>query len=92
MSDLKKGIKQTTAAIEARSKALKGRIGGNLGKFGHSNSKAILQFDLEGNILKCWNSSMEIYRETGYNSRNIRMCCSGQRNKAHGFIWKFKTV
>jgi len=92
LSVLKKGVKQTPSHIANKVAKMIGKPSGNLGKFGHSNSKAILQYDLEGNILKCWNSSMEIYRETGFSSRNIRLCCSGQRNIAHGFKWKFKTV
>jgi len=63
----------------------------NKGKFGHSNSKVIIQLDKDGNFLKRWNSSNEIYRETGYNHRNIRECCSGTKRKtAHGFKWKFE--
>lgn len=97
MRNAKLGVKQSPSHIANRTKKLaeifKDGVGPNSGIFGkHPNIKPILQFDLDNNFVKRWESSNEIYRETGFNHRNIRMCCSGQRNKAHNFIWKFEIV
>ena len=57
----------------------------------HHNSKAIIQKDLNGNFVRRWGSSGEIYKETGFNHRNIREACSnGKRKQAHGFKWEFE--
>jgi len=94
MSSLKLGTIQTNTHISKRTSKMIDFYksgSGNKGKFGHSNSKVIIQLDKDGNFLKRWNSSNEIYRETGYNHRNIRECCSGTKRKtAHGFKWKFE--
>lgn len=53
-------------------------------------SKKIIQYDLNGFIVKEWNSIMEIQRECGYNHSMISFCCNGKRKRGYGYIWKFK--
>lgn len=52
-------------------------------------SKPVLQYDLEGNFIKEWASSMEVERVKGYNHSHIANCCNGKRKKACGYIWKY---
>lgn len=52
-------------------------------------SKKVLQFTLDGILVKEWPSSKEVGRN-GYDGSNIRKCCRGERNSAHGYIWKYK--
>lgn len=66
------------------------------GKFNHSGSKKINQFDLNGVFIKTWDSSKEIERQTGINRSNICSCCNKRKYKdgsvkrtANGFIWKW---
>ena len=63
------------------------------GKKGFDNpcSKAVGQFDLEGNLIKIWGSQMEIERTLGIRHSNISMACSGKNigNRSHGYIWKW---
>lgn len=54
--------------------------------------KAINQYDLQGNFIKTWESSLEIERRLGFNSANVRMCCKGKRFKAGEFQWKYVKV
>jgi hypothetical protein len=52
-----------------------------------SNSKIVIQFDLEGNFINQWASASEakeIYKG------DIHACCSGRQKTAGGFIWKYK--
>lgn len=56
------------------------------------NADPILQFDLQGNFIKEWNSSIEIERELGYCSSNVRSCCRGKLKTAYGYIWKRKNI
>ena len=55
-----------------------------------NNSNPILQFDLNNNLIKEWNSSVEIEKILGYNSSNIRSCCRGKIKTAYGYVWKRK--
>ena len=50
--------------------------------------KAVVQFDVEGNKIQTWPSSLAIERTLGYGASNIRSCCSGTAKSAYGFIWK----
>lgn len=54
------------------------------------NSKPIMQFDLEDNFIRNWESAEQVKRELGYCAENIRSCCNGRRKKANGYKWKFK--
>lgn len=51
--------------------------------------KYIGQYDMEGNLIKLWDSARDAQKELklkGYS--NIRECCKGKRKTAYGFIWK----
>lgn len=61
-------------------------------KFGNQNQKEVLQFDLQGNFIKKWDCIMDIQRELNIKQSNISKCCSGLRNKAGNYIWKYKEV
>lgn len=55
------------------------------------SSKAVCQFDSNGNLIKIWGSQMEVERELGIRHSNISNACRGitKDNKSHGFIWKW---
>jgi hypothetical protein len=53
-------------------------------------SEKILQYDLNGNFLKEFNSFRDAERETGINHGNISKCCSGRFKHTRGFIFKKK--
>ena len=61
-----------------------------IGKLNTKASKPVLQYDLEGNLIKEWPSASEIKRQLGYHNSKISECCLGKRKTAYGFIWKFK--
>ena len=52
-------------------------------------SKPVLQYDLEGNFIKEWKSTMECCRN-GYNQGHVGACCRGERKTHKGFIWEYK--
>jgi len=52
--------------------------------------KKVLQFDLEGNFIKEWESLTQASSSFNKTTGNISECCYGKRKKAHGYIWKFK--
>lgn len=67
----------------AKERATKKRINGK-------KSFEVLQFDLKGNFIKEWQSTMEVERATGFYNNNISKCCRGGYKQAYGYIWKYK--
>lgn len=53
-------------------------------------AKPVLQYDLNGNLIKEWFSLEQITRETEFRKPNISKCCHEKSNTAYGFKWKFK--
>lgn len=60
----------------------------NSGK-NNKNSKPILQIDLDGNIIKLWDSSGQAAKILGISQSNINLCCNNKRRTANGYKWKF---
>lgn len=54
-----------------------------------TKSKSILQYDLEGNLVREWSSISEINRELGYHTSHISACARGMLNTMYGYKWKY---
>ena len=52
-------------------------------------SKSVLQYDLEGNFVREWESTAECGRN-GFIQQAVVACCKGKRKKHKGFIFKYK--
>ena len=55
-----------------------------------NKSKRVLQFTLDGEFVREWESTMEIQRQLGYNNANISACCLGKLKTAYGFRWEYE--
>ena len=53
-----------------------------------SISKRVNQYDLNGNLIATYNSTMEASRILGI-SRNISACCLGKLKTCGGYIWRY---
>lgn len=63
-----------------------------IGKKNH-HSRAVNQYDLEENFIKTFECMQDAVNELGLkSSSHISMCCSGKRNKFHGYIWKYSNM
>ena len=58
-------------------------------RISQSQSKPVLQYDLNGNLIKEWKSINECGRN-GFNQGDICKCCNGKRKTAKGFICVYK--
>ena len=97
ISETHKGMKQTEETINKRVSKL---IGHNVSeitrnKIGNANrngkcSKSVLQYDLDGNLIAEFPSTMEVERKLGFLNSNIGLCCRGKYKQAYGYIWKYK--
>lgn len=61
---------------------------GKFGKLNH-NSKSILQFDLNGNLIRKWDSISEAARYYGCNRNSISNVLLGYRKTCKGYVWKY---
>jgi hypothetical protein len=52
-------------------------------------SKSVSQYSMSGELVNTFHSQHHAGRETGIQSQNINKCCSGKRNHAGGFIWRY---
>lgn len=51
----------------------------------------ILQMDMNGNVIKKWDSPISVKHTLGYNDWSIKQCCIGKRAQAYGYLWQFAT-
>ena len=56
------------------------------------NTKKIMQYDLNDNLIKIWDHPFEIKRTGIYHYPSIHSCCNGRHNRktASGFKWKYE--
>lgn len=51
--------------------------------------KKVIQYELEGELVKVFDSISEASKASEINKSSIAKCCRGERKKAGNFIWKF---
>lgn len=53
--------------------------------------KAVIQYDLNGNFVKRWETIKDFLIENNMNlkSSGITTCCKGRQRTAYGYIWKY---
>lgn len=50
----------------------------------------ILQYDMQGNFIKEWESQNDIFKELNIDRKSIRLCCNGVYKQAGGYVWARK--
>lgn len=53
------------------------------------NSKGVLQYDLEGNLVGAFPSMKQATRELGYDNSAISACCIGKAKTSYGYVWRY---
>ena len=53
------------------------------------DAKTVYQYDLNMNLVKIWDSTMDIQRTLGYRNHYISNCCLGKLSDVYGYIWKY---
>lgn len=63
----------------------------NKGKFGkqNANSKRVVQYDLDGNFIKIWDSISDASRFLECKPCSISICANGRSRMSNGFQWRF---
>lgn len=58
-------------------------------RVGKALSKPVGQYTLDGDLVKVWQSTNEVQRQTGFIQGNICKVANGNRKTAYGFVWKY---
>jgi hypothetical protein len=61
-------------------------------KIGESKNKPIIQYDLNGEYIKEWESGKQAAKYIQIAPRGISLCCREKGKTAGGYIWKFKIL
>ncbi len=56
-------------------------------KMSQLKKKKVLQFNLDNNFIREWESLKQIYLELGY---QVTSCCKGKTKTSNGYKWKYK--
>lgn len=66
----------------------------NKNKFGklHHNHKEVFQYDCNLNLIRKWDSIMDIERTLKIKSGHISECCNNKRKKVKGYIFKYYEI
>lgn len=54
-----------------------------------SLSKKLCQYNLSGDFIKEYNSTMDVERLLGFEHQCVGRVCNGKRKSAYGYIWKW---
>lgn len=95
MSQSKKGVKFTNEHKKKISESNKGENNNYkryLERTGlpHAKSKTIIQYDLDGNLIKEWVNANKAALELNISYKAINNCANNKTKTSQGFIWKFK--
>lgn len=60
------------------------------GRPNYKRRKSVLQYSLEGEFIKEWESGKIAGETLNINNTNITQCCKGNRKSSGDFIWKYK--
>ena len=61
----------------------------NIGK---DKRKCVLQYDLEGNFIKEWESMVEINKTLKFQQSHICACCKHKKQRAYNYKWEYSST
>lgn len=89
LAGLAKGRNGRIVSAETRKKMSDAKKGKQFNR--PDKSKPIIQYDLQGNVVKDdWKSAAEVSRTLGYDSSTIAKCCRGKQRTGYGYLWGYK--
>jgi group I intron endonuclease len=91
IGDAHRGKNLTAKHRERLSKAKQGSKNPMFGKTGknHKGSKPVIQYTLNGEVVRYWDNAKDAARELGLSYGGIRQCCQLRIKKSGNFVWRF---
>ena len=86
LSEARKGIACSEEAKQKISETLKGKYMGEESP----KAKGVVQYDLDGNLIRIWECIAQATRECNITKTGITSCCKGKQKTAGGFKWRYK--
>lgn len=86
MSEAQKGHLVSEETRRKISESNKGRYVGEKSPC----AKSVVQYDLNGNIIRVWVCISQASKELNMSSSDISACCKGKLKTAGGFKWRYK--
>lgn len=94
ISEINKGRKHTDEAKKKMSEARKGKKQSDEHKRKRAEAafKEVIQYSLDGELVRIWKSIKEAANELGISGANISNCCRGRLKSVGGYIWKYSST
>lgn len=58
-------------------------------KMSNMKTNKIAQYYLDGELIKIWDSAIQICETLGHTRSVILSCCNGSKPKAYGYLWRY---
>ena len=55
-----------------------------------SKSKPVIQYSIDGDYIREWESATAVEKEKEWKQTNIQSCCVGRYKAAYGYVWRYK--
>jgi hypothetical protein len=76
--------------VESKENKELNEIDINSKKYINKGSISVVQYDMNNNFIKEWNSGLEAAKTLSIDNSHITKCCKNKINSAYGFIWRYK--
>jgi len=58
-------------------------------RISQNEGRAIVQYDLNGNVIKIWSSAARAAKQYGVKRTTISGCCAGRQRTSCGYTWRY---
>ena len=59
---------------------------------GKRSNDRVLQLSLDGDVIREWENSRQVFKETGMSDWSVSQCCRGVWKTAHGYKWQYANL
>jgi hypothetical protein len=84
-------MKDKRTGMSINQNDLSGKRVAALRKYNENRKVKIIQYDLDGNFVKIWDSAVDAAKEFDGNHSNIKKVCDGVRKKSNNAQWRYYT-
>ena len=90
MPNMSRLLKNEKSHNGYRYRFVNGEVPKKIERYRHGLSKPIHMFDLNGNYIKSFDSTVEANKQTGIPYQNISSCALGKLKKCGNYFWRYE--